>query len=753
MKKLLTIVALALILCLGISALVAGGSAEIYKAHLLVPALGTDTSGNYPVYELSTIQDPSNWIITEGDYTPLPDSTKMGGGSKELSLLNILFVSEANAEYSAPAATVVVGAIVHGEPTIVTVTDVNGISAQAWVMILGNDHVAHNIEYAIQADGLCHSRYDCAVAGCNWHSDWSAKPDHDPKTIATKVEDGKKILYCTVCGGQVNKFDDGHNHAAKKVREWLEMPTCQNEQKGKFYYVCGECGVCLTYDGSEVADEYGDALIHTVTLAEFISFPENKEWKDLYNASNKYDGKGYYVDEGHLWGDYAVLKAADCMQAGYVTRTCYFCDAQMTVENKFDPAKGVYYAPVTVACNSTADIQLKCRYCNGTYGDTIDPKTGRSHVPAKFKLAGQTLATLAATYPADIFGNSAVKLQHTYDMTETPYTIPATCTKPGQKIWFCVYGDWDEDDHNQYWDSTDGLHEDFGEGTYVEYTQETGHAWSDWKVVVEPADNVRGIWSRKCENIIQYWYYGAKVTKACTGTEEHISWFAPCSDDTHEFELIEEESEPATCTEAGWNYYECYKCGYWYYEDIEALGHDVKDLKVLTPATCTATGVKVGKCARCNAYIEEEIPMAEHAWGEWAVKTPATLTTKGIEERKCANCDATEEREVEFKPAETSVYTVSEFVYDKEAQEVTGKVTLDPTTAAQKVVKARVSFYLADKSWFAVVTDVKADGTFSVGTNVNAVYVKVNIMGENATHHIPDEKDVYGTGEAKIVGE
>ena len=736
MKKLLTIVALALILCLGVSALVSANAAnETYKA-VLNPAVITGKSvvGGYPTASLEDIKNPANWEITDKDWIPMPDSAE---ASKLSNAILNLFISSAKAEYHAAVETVIVGAIVHGQPTVVTVIDVNDISANTLVMIDDNDHWEGWIEYDILEDGFCHSRWHCGDPDCDFCFDWSDKPQHNPWTLDYKFEDGVRVMYCTECGAEIKDFD-GHDHDECKDEIWLVPQCTDSEIKYQYYWACTVCGAPLikeTINGKDhyvIADEIGPSILVTSDREAFLA--DNPYWAELADDD-------YYDEDCHLWGDWGVYKAADCMDGTTYARTCYWCNAQQTWAD--DDVKDIQYKPVYIACNDTDDFMLECRFCNGANG-------GDHRI--WLNLADLTLDDFA-DYPADDDGTPAINLIHEYDFTQTPYVVPATCNNNGRSSWFCIHGDWENYSHFQwYGESENGLHSDT-EGVWTEYTGDLGgHKWSDWTCVMEPDINVRGIWTRTCNFATSWWEEGVKVDYHCPATETHISFAAPCTDETHEFELNEDLSYDATCTEPGLKVYYCVNCGYEKEEEVEKLGHNPTWIAQVA-ATCTKAGVKIGKCDRCGAYLEEEVPVIDHAWGEWTVKTAATPTTKGIEERKCANCDATEEREVEFKPAETSVYTVSEFVYDKEAQEVTGKVTLDPTTAAQKVVKARVSFYLADKSWFAVVTDVKADGTFSVGTNVNAVYVKVNIMGENATHHIPDEKDVYGTGEAKIVGE
>lgn len=139
-------------------------------------------------------------------------------------------------------------------------------------------------------------------------------------------------------------------------------------------------------------------------------------------------------------------------------------------------------------------------------------------------------------------------------------------------------------------------------------------------------------------------------------------------------------AEP-TCTEGGYSYQECGRCGAIYVvegSETEALGHDWADMTVYD-ATCTGQGLRQKVCNRCGAYgavevipakghmeevipaveptceetgltegvkcsvcgeilvAQEEVPALGHDWDEGVVTTEATCETDGLMTYTCGN--------------------------------------------------------------------------------------------------------------------
>lgn len=93
--------------------------------------------------------------------------------------------------------------------------------------------------------------------------------------------------------------------------------------------------------------------------------------------------------------------------------------------------------------------------------------------------------------------------------------------------------------------------------------------------------------------------------------------------------------EDANCEDAK----TCSLCGE---HSGEALGHDLRDYRIVREATCAEVGHKEGGCVRCGNVITEEIPRTAHQMMEQIVLEEATCTENGKIEKKCQNCEYTE---------------------------------------------------------------------------------------------------------------
>lgn len=112
----------------------------------------------------------------------------------------------------------------------------------------------------------------------------------------------------------------------------------------------------------------------------------------------------------------------------------------------------------------------------------------------------------------------------------------------------------------------------------------------------------------------------------------------------HEWELV--YTEPATCTEPGYNRYECIHCGQEYREIIPALGHKFGQWTTTKEPTCTEAGYRERRCIRCG-YDEWGIPPAlGHDWGDWVTVVEPDVDKPGREERTCQRCGLVESREL-----------------------------------------------------------------------------------------------------------
>ena len=110
-----------------------------------------------------------------------------------------------------------------------------------------------------------------------------------------------------------------------------------------------------------------------------------------------------------------------------------------------------------------------------------------------------------------------------------------------------------------------------------------GHDFSDWSVTTEPTCTEPGEKIHTCSR--------------CLSTET-----MPVNALGHNIE--HHDSQPATCTSAGWESYDTCKrrdCDYTTKIELPALGHDFGDWSVTAEPTCTEPGEKIHTCSRCLA--------------------------------------------------------------------------------------------------------------------------------------------------------
>lgn len=120
----------------------------------------------------------------------------------------------------------------------------------------------------------------------------------------------------------------------------------------------------------------------------------------------------------------------------------------------------------------------------------------------------------------------------------------------------------------------------------------------------------------------------------------------------------------ATCTQQGHIYYCCDECYGEKVENIKALGHKNKVVKVIEQATCTKNGKEQVECTRCGNKTTRTTDKLSHAYGEWYIVAAATDSAMGRRARFCDTCGS--EQVEEYYPDGT-LYRGST---DKEAVKV-----------------------------------------------------------------------------------
>ena len=244
---------------------------------------------------------------------------------------------------------------------------------------------------------------------------------------------------------------------------------------------------------------------------------------------------------------------------------------------------------------------LYCKDCKTTI------QTGSS-IPAKGHNWGQWTTTKKATCTeAGIETHECRKCGKTeeretkvlgHDWDNGVVTTPATCTKDGVRTYTC---------------KRDSSH------TYTEAIAATGHAYTE--KVVPPTCESDGYTIFTCNNCGDS--YNGNVT-AKLG---------------HDYQL--KDHKDATCTEAGYDYYECSRDAlHNYTEAIPATDH-MYGKEVVEP-TCTEPGYTKYTCAYCgDSYTTDEKPVLGHEEVVISGQNPTCEAEGWTESSYCKRCNVT----------------------------------------------------------------------------------------------------------------
>ncbi len=129
-----------------------------------------------------------------------------------------------------------------------------------------------------------------------------------------------------------------------------------------------------------------------------------------------------------------------------------------------------------------------------------------------------------------------------------------------------------------------------------------------------------------CQNCEDYYYVETEEGEPATG---------------HDYQVSEEDSLPATCTEDGYNRYICSRCDSSYDEVLSATGHVwVEDENQYEPPSCSTEGSAHYTCSNCGEEKTVTISATSH---EYVAQTPVapTCTEPGYTEYICSKCNDT----------------------------------------------------------------------------------------------------------------
>lgn len=419
---------------------------------------------------------------------------------------------------------------------------------------------------------------------------------------------------------------DGHYY---KPNSWTTVSeaTCINKEKQVRYCVWMEWDwwslqyvQCNHADYGEVGEVDPNNHVNTITInKKEATCTEEGYTGDLYCKDCKTTTQtGSSIPaKGHRWGQWKTTKSATCTAQGEETRECKKCGKTEERETKVlghDWDEGKVTTPATCTKDGVRTYTCK-RDASHTKQETI-PKTEHTAVVVPAKAATCTETGLTEGKECKICGATLVEqkeipaLDHDWD--DWKVTKEATCTETGVKTRTC---------------KRDASH------TETETIAKTGHDYTE--KVVPPTCESDGYTIFTCNNCGDIYTgnvttklghdYQLKDHKDATCTEAGYDYYECSRDALHNYteaipatdHMYGKEVVEPTCTEPGYTKYTCAYCGDSYTTDEKPeLGHDPIAVPGKEP-TCTETGLTEGsKCQRCGKTLtaQETIPALGHAW-------------------------------------------------------------------------------------------------------------------------------------------
>lgn len=431
---------------------------------------------------------------------------------------------------------------------------------------------------------------------------------------------------CTRCGHEkegsraeyAKEFKDYKPHQNEELKgkiteKWIldSELNCQKTE-ATYHVVCSNCGkTLLDEEGKERKDI-------KIDLAGYV---ENQK-----NFGVKLE-EGW---EGHDWDKWVKLSDATCVANGTHKHWCKICNKTVVEEDEKDPAKGVEWTLAGATCDMWEDWDnvLVCKYCNGNEGEGHYVELGdvvidRDYVDANGK-PGISFEYDGVTYVV------YHQLDMEYAKKHITNELVPVCQAARYGETFCKRcGDW----------------------FVVEVAPKADHNWSDWELVEDKAvtgtDTSR--WESYCLND------GCDEYRVRALADKPVD---PCADDAHEWGI--KDPAAVKCGENKDVEFECTICKATKTEDY-TKPHNFSKVEVITAATCTEAGVSLKTCADCGYMEKGEIAALGHKWDEGKVTKEATTEAAGEKTFTCTVCGATKTEEITKLVAPTAYTTNFEF--------------------------------------------------------------------------------------------
>ncbi len=402
-------------------------------------------------------------------------------------------------------------------------------------------------------------------------------------------------------------------------------------------------------------------------------------WPTISDVTADVIYKEVVTSADHTWNSGTVTTEPTCTSEGVKTYTCTFEGCGATYTEDVDALGHDYKAVDTPpTCTEKGYTTYTCSVCSDSY--TADETEMVAHTAGTTVVENEKAATCTATgsYDNVVYCTecnaemsretvTTDMIAHTAGATVVENEKAATCTATGSydNVVYCT-----ECNAEMSRDTviTDMIAHDYkavvtpptctekGYTTYTcsrctdsyvdDYVDALGHTWNSGEITTEPTCTDKGVKTYTC------------TFEGCGATyTEDV--------DALGHDIKNHEAKAPTCTEIGWDAYDtCSRCDYTTYKEIAALGHidenpvdgycDREDcqadickhpdynLKVDEP-TCTQDGMAHKICKVCKAELSTTvIPAKGHS--EVITEVGATCQEYAHNLVTCANCDGLNEK-------------------------------------------------------------------------------------------------------------
>ncbi|MDO5327992.1 MAG: hypothetical protein Q4G00_14950, partial [Clostridia bacterium] len=418
-------------------------------------------------------------------------------------------------------------------------------------------------------------------------------------------------------------------------------PTCQTS--GVYEHACTDCGA-IEPDYKQVIAPVAHDFITIATKIPNCKDDGTyyygcrfcrKSWEEIHNAGMTYfwqDGYAAWSEKpadadpmGHDWDGWIVKTKPTCDKYGTRVRVCKIC-AEEDVETDWsaEPLLPVYAETdrQVIDCYHVV-LTFKCVNCGSKSAlhpaITVDCKNGSVATVSSVTVKDYWLNTydnweLIGLSPVD----PMVVAAHEYVIKDKyKITVKPECETKGYTAYKCIH------DTNTYtYNAATNTITPAADHPFkkVDEVPAAGHDWEKkedggWVLKYKPGDG---------EN--EYYVY-YRTCGICGKTENKTSaTITPEQCEGHKWIVDETNSFAPTCTEAGKTAYVCEYCllSKGPAEEVPALGHDW-DETVKKAATCKEEGLVNRICKRCNlAEANIKVDKLAHTWDEGKITKEAT---------------------------------------------------------------------------------------------------------------------------------